>query len=137
MGIKVVICDGSTSRVQMETIRSDFDRNSPDKGKYQVVLANFRVGGAGLNFTDVTQTYEFDSPWNPALRDQARARTRRIGQTEETNYTILELAGTIDVWMRTLVQMKHDMIDGFNMAAEGASVDMTELLKQALTKGVQ
>lgn len=137
LGIKVVICDGNTSRVQMETIRSDFDRNSPDKGKYQVVLANFRVGGAGLNFTDITQTYEFDSPWNPALRDQAKARTRRIGQTEETDYTILELAGTIDEWMRTLVQMKHDMIDGFNMAAEGASVDMTELLKQALTKGVK
>ena len=137
LGISVVICDGNTSRVQMDIVRTDFDRNSPDKGKFQVVLANFRVGGAGLNFTDITQTYELDAPWNPAMRDQAKARTRRIGQTEETNYTILELAGTIDEWMRSLVQMKHDMIDGFNMAAEGASVDMTELLKQALTKGVK
>ena len=137
LGITVVICDGNTSRVQMDIVRTDFDRNSPDKGKFQVVLANFRVGGAGLNFTDVTQTYELDAPWNPAMRDQAKARTRRIGQTEETNYTILQLAGTIDEWMSSLVQMKHDMIDGFNMAAEGASVDMTELLKQALTKGVQ
>lgn len=136
LGIKVAVCDGSTTPKQMEVIRSDFDRNFKDRGQFQVVIANFRVGGAGLNFTDITQTYEFDSPWNPAYRDQARARTQRIGQTEETNYVIMELEETIDQWMSAVVSYKQEMIDGFETAADANKQELTEILKAALSKGV-
>ena len=136
LGLSVAMCTGKTTKKEMDVIKYDFKRENHGKGKYQVVLAHFKVGGAGLNFTDITQSYEMDSPWNPAMRNQAKARTHRIGQTEETNYTVLELSKTIDEWMRTIIEDKAQLIQGFDNATESEAANFTDVLKDIIKKGV-
>lgn len=137
LGLSVALCTGKTTKKEMETIKRDFRRDYENKGKYQVVLAHFKVGGAGLNFTDITKSYEMDSPWNPAMRNQAKARTRRIGQTEATEYVILELEKTIDTWMREIVEAKAEMVGGFDEATQAVGSNFTDLLKDIISKGVE
>lgn len=133
-GISVVRLDGDTSSYTAEQIRSDFDRktmiNNPGYApKWQVILANYKSGGVGLNFTDCTQTIILDEEWNPGSRDQAYARTYRIGQTEETTVHVLRVEDSIDQWMAMLMEQKQLMVDGFE-----ADIELMTALKEILEK---
>ena len=130
--IPCVILDGSTPEHTREAIKLDFDRNtSGDRPKWAVVLANYRSGGEGLNFTECTQTIILDEEWNPGKRDQAYGRTDRVGQTEETTVHVLRVAESIDMWMHSLITEKEKIVEGF----EGAvAQDTTEQLKKILMR---
>ena len=134
-GISVVRLDGDTSEFTAQQIRKDFDRktfieNPGYEPKWQVILANYKSGGVGLNFTDCTQTIILDEEWNPGSRDQAYARTYRMGQTEETTVHVLRVAGSIDEWMAMLMEQKQNIVDGFE-----ADVEMMQALRDILEKG--
>lgn len=133
-GISVVRFDGDTPQRIRDEVKIDFDRsrcNEPGyEKKWQVVLCNYKTGGVGLNFTDATQMVILDSEWNGGKEDQALGRVDRIGQTEESTVHLLNLDGTIDTWMRALIQDKRDMVDGFESTA-----DVAQALMQAMLKG--
>lgn len=124
-GIKAVRFDGDTPEHIRSKVKLDFDRRYRDDENYepqwQVVLANYRVGGVGLNFTAATEMIIVDEEWNPGKADQAFGRIDRIGQTEETNVHILRIPRTIDSWMVALNESKANMIGGFEKTAEGLS----------------
>lgn len=135
-GLRAVILDGKTGkrygdpRDLAEQIKIDVDRYYVEKNnsvyKYDVVLANYRVGGTGLNYTDFTQTIICDEEWNPGKRDQAYGRTNRMGQTEETTVHVIRMKQTIDNWMAELIAGKEDMVNKFNTK---------NALREALRKG--
>ena len=131
VGISVVRFDGDTPNSVKEEIKKDFDRsrcNEPGyEKKWQVVLANYRVGGQGLNLNDATQMILLDSEWNPGKRDQAEARMDRIGQTEESIVHKLSVEHTIDTWLDTLVTDKEGMVEGFE-----ASANLAQALLEAI-----
>lgn len=133
-GISVVRFDGDTSATVRDQVKIDFDRSRCNvegyEKKWQVVLCNYKTGGVGLNFTDATQMVILDSEWNGGKEDQALGRIDRIGQTEESTVHLLNIEGTIDTWMRALVQEKRDMVDGFESTA-----DVAQALMQAMLKG--
>lgn len=134
-GISVVRLDGDTNDWTAKEIRKDFDRKTmiedPSyKPKWQVILANYKSGGVGLNFTDVTQTIILDEEWNPGSRDQAYARTLRMGQTAETAVHVLRVDNSIDQWMALLMEQKQNVVDGFE-----ADVEMIQALRDILEKG--
>ena len=115
-GISVVRYDGETSRDLANEIQIDFDRKyqSPDRPyKWDVVLANYKKGGVGLNLNAATQMIILDEEWNPGKVDQAYGRIDRLGQTDETTVHLLRVKKTVDVWMSSLIQQKADMIAGF------------------------
>lgn len=120
-GISAARFDGSSPEKLKEEIRIDFDRSRCNEPgyvkKWQVVLANYKSGGVGLNFTDATQMVMLDSEWNGGKEDQAMGRVDRMGQTEETTVHMLNIDGTIDTWLRDLVESKRDMVDGFESTA--------------------
>ena len=120
-GVSVVRFDGDTSEKVKEQVRIDFDRSRCNElgyeKKWQVVLANYKTGGVGLNFTDATQMVILDSEWNPGKESQAFGRIDRMGQTEETTVHVVEVEQTIDTWMRELVENKRDLISGFESTA--------------------
>lgn len=125
-GISVVRFDGDTPQHVRDEAKIDFDRKyceDPAYGeyKYQVILANYKTGGVGLNFTAATETIILDREWNPGKEDQAFGRTDRLGQTEETNVHILRINRTIDVWMDELIDEKANLIAGFNQVGESLS----------------
>lgn len=114
-GVSVVRFDGDTPEDVRNEVKRDFDRKftDDDNYKWQVVLANYKTGGVGLNFTGATQMIMLDEEWNPGKRDQAYGRVDRIGQTEETTVHILRQESSIDDWLAALIQSKEDMINDF------------------------
>jgi len=128
-GIRVSRYDGDTKDNVRLDIKRDFLR--PRSGerkadyKYDVVLANYKTGGVGLNFTDATYTLVLDEEWNPGKNDQAYARTNRLGQTEETTVDILRIEKAICMWMKTINEKKQAIINGFE-----SEIDVTASLKE-------
>lgn len=118
-GVSVVRFDGDTPQDIRDEVKKDFDRKytGDEDYKWQVVLANYKTGGVGLNFTCATQMIMLDEEWNPGKRDQAYARIDRVGQTEETTVHVLRQQGSIDGWMANLIQNKEDMINDFENGA--------------------
>jgi SNF2 family DNA or RNA helicase len=124
-GISAVVFDGATPESLREEIKADFNRSIDQPRKWQVVLANYKTGGVGLNFTDATHIIALDEEWNPGKNEQAWGRIDRIGQTQETTVHILRIAGTIDTWMATLNDQKRDIVEGFEVKA----IDIYEAMK--------
>jgi len=135
-GIKAVVLDGDTPKDLREEIIKDFDNHyTPDRknAKWDVVLANYRVGGVGANFTAATQLFVLDSEWSPGKRDQALDRVHRIGQDKPVTIHNLIMGNTIDAWMEGIMEQKQAMVDGFE---EVAAADLTDLLRDGLDSGL-
>jgi SNF2 family DNA or RNA helicase len=94
------------------------------------VLANYKSGGVGLNFTGATQMVMLDQEWNAGKEDQAKNRVDRMGQTEETTVHMLNIDGTIDTWLNNLVDSKRDMVEGFESTAT-----LAQSMLDAMKKG--
>jgi SNF2 family DNA or RNA helicase len=138
MDMRVVRYDGDTSQTIKSEVKRDFDRRHVDKnnGEHQwdIVLCNFKTGGVGLNFTHATEMIMADEEWNPSKNEQAYRRTKRMGQTEETNVWIPRVKKTIDMWMKQLNDRKRQMIDGFNIEVdmEKSLVSFLDIMKEDL-----
>jgi SNF2 family DNA or RNA helicase len=132
-GLRAIVLDGDTPQSVRDEIKIDFDRNRCRENgripKYDVVFANYRVGGAGLNLTDVTQTIIFDEEWNPGKRDQAYGRTYRMGQTEETTVHVIRMERTIDTWMAGIIEYKEEIVGGFESSMSSLKDEFIEALK--------
>jgi len=116
-GFRVVRYDGDTDKETKARVKRDFDRKHVEltgEFEWDIVLCNFKTGGVGLNFTHATEMVMLDEEWNPGKNQQAYARVHRIGQTEEQNIWIPRLYGAIDMWMKSLNDMKRDIIAGFD-----------------------
>jgi SNF2 family DNA or RNA helicase len=121
-GYSVLRLDGDSNDADRNAARTDFARklraNADYQGpRYQIILANYKTGGVGLNFTDATHLIELDSEWSPGKVDQARGRIDRIGQTEETTVHRLLVSNSIETWLDNLVQTKRELVQGFEEAA--------------------
>lgn len=132
-GITVARYDGDTPEHARRGIELDFDRKFCDEPgyekKYQVLLANYKTGGTGLNFTGATETIILDEEWNPGKADQAFGRTDRLGQIEETRVTILRLKDSIDDWMVALNEEKKNLIEGFETSTKDLGDELLNALK--------
>lgn len=135
-GRKAVILDGSTPTNLREEIRLDFDRKhtpNREKAKWDVLLANYKAGGVGLNLTCATNMIICDSEWNPGKRDQAFDRIHRIGQTENVTIQVVLIKDTIDKWLEDLMQAKDSVVSGFDNAVQSITAND---LKNALDSGL-
>lgn len=125
---------GDTPKHIAEDVKIDIDRNYAHKDgrkpKYQVVLAHYKKGGEGLNMTDITQMILLDNPWSPGGEEQTFGRTDRMGQTKETTVHVIEVESSIDTWMRSLIEEKRDMIQGFESEQQ-----MAQALMDAIRNG--
>ena len=130
-GYSVVRYDGETPEHIRQEAQLDFDRKTMgDKPKYQIMLANYKAGGVGLNFTGATQAIILDREWSPGKEGQALGRIDRIGQTEETTVHVIRVKNSIDIWLDNLIAQKKEMIEGFE-----TEIDMTQSLKDFLEDG--
>lgn len=133
-GLRVARFDGDTKDPERQKIKKDFLRASDghirETYNYDVVLANFKTGGVGLTFTEATYMLLLDEEWNPGKNEQAYARINRIGQTQENYVEILRLENSIDMWMKSLNELKKSISNGF----EG-EVDMQASLNNYFSNG--
>lgn len=136
LGIRVTRLDGDTPVSQREEIRTNFYRAKGEDVKWDVLLANYKTGGVGLNLTSATVTHILDEEWNPGKRDQAYNRTNRMGQTEEMDVYRYIIPRTIDITMANLIHRKERMIDSFENMSRAEAMDLTEELKAAIKESM-
>jgi len=102
----------------------------------RVLAANLHVGGVGLNLTAARQVVFNDLDWTPSNHWQAEDRAYRIGQTSSVNVTYMVGAGTVDEFVRGVLQSKarviDDVIDGKALGPE-LDTDVLGELKRLLT----
>ena len=86
------------------------DRFSAFDGSAVLVL-NPRAAGAGLNITAASHVIHFCPEWNPAVTDQASARSHRRGQTRPVTIHHLFCADTIEEVMHARANDKRELAD--------------------------
>lgn len=133
--ISSVVFDGETPQDLRTEVKRNFDRKNGEEKKWDIVLAHYKVGGTGLNFTAAVRTIILDEEWNPGKRDQAYARTNRIGQVETTFVDVIRLSKTVDTWLARLIQEKQDMIEGFDSASNDVQAAWVDAFKKGEFNG--
>ena len=135
-GLRVAVLTGATPRSQREEIKNNFYLAKGEEPKWDILLCNYKTGGTGLNLTAATVTHIIDEEWNPGKRDQAYARTDRIGQEMESDVYIYRIPASIDTWMSNTIHRKEQMVSAFNDTMVDESTDMTvDSLSEAMRAG--
>ena len=134
-GIRVVRLDGDTPEALRSEIKTNFYLAKGETPKWDVLLANYRTGGTGLNLTAITKTHILDEEWNPGKRDQAYGRTARMGQPDETDVFVYRIPGTIDTWMSNTIYRKEQLIGEFTDTMIEEKEDMMGSLRDAIESG--
>lgn len=135
-GLRVALLTGATPRKQRDEIKNNFYLAKGEEPKWDIILCNYKTGGTGLNLTAATATHIVDEEWNPGKRDQAYARTDRIGQEMENDVYIYRIPASIDTWMSNTISRKEQMVSAFNdtMVDEGAEMT-ADSLSEAMRTG--
>lgn len=126
-GYRVVRYDGDTPPKLRDAIREEFARARPD-ARWDVVLVHYRSGGTGLNLQGATVTHILDEEWSPGRRDQAYARTHRLGQQSETDVYVYRVPGSVEVMMHNLIRLKERMLAEFDSVTPREQAEITEQL---------
>ena len=135
MGLRPALLTGGTSDDEKEAIRLDFDvKFTPNRkdSKYDVLLAGYKVGGAGMNLTCATQMIILDEEWNPGKRDQAYDRIHRIGQEKPVTIHVIRNKPTVDVWLAAIIEQKESVVDAFNVSMDKLNADAFDALESGL-----
>lgn len=108
--IQVFTIDG---RVNIEERHSNIDSFSKLLG-FSVMVINPRTGGMGLNITAANHVIHYTRQWNPALEQQASARSYRNGQKKAVNiyylYYINSIEEVIDERLRIKLSLSNEVI---------------------------
>lgn len=136
-GLRVATLTGATPAVLRDRIKSNFDRSKGEPVEWDILVANYKAGGTGLNMNAATATHILDEEWNPGKRDQAYGRTDRIGQVEESEVFVYRVPGSIDTWMSNIITYKEGIINGFEEEMQrGEGADLTaKALFEAIGRG--
>ena len=135
-GLRVALLTGATPRKLRDEIKNNFYQAKGEEPKWDIILCNYKTGGTGLNLTSASATHIIDEEWNPGKRDQAYARTDRIGQALENDVYIYRIPASIDTWMANTIHRKEQMVSAFQDTMVDESADMTaENLSEAMRTG--
>ena len=77
----------------------------------RLFIANMHVAGVGINLTAGRQIVFNDLDWVPANHWQAEDRAYRIGQTGTVNVTYMIARGTVDEFVKTVLETKAALMD--------------------------
>jgi SNF2 family DNA or RNA helicase len=135
-GLRVALLTGATPRKLRDEIKNNFYLARGEEPRWDIILCNYKTGGTGLNLTAATATHIIDEEWNPGKRDQAYARTDRIGQELENDVYIYRIPASIDTWMSNTIHRKEQMVSAFQDTMVDEGVEMSaESLSEAMRTG--
>jgi SNF2 family DNA or RNA helicase len=97
---------------------------------YGALVLNPKAAGTGLNITAANHVIHYNPEWNPAVTDQASARSYRRKQTRPVTIHHLFLAGTIEEAIINRSMLKRELAEGAVRDSEGEQE--SSLVRQAL-----
>ena len=98
--------DGRSNRYERDAILQSFEYTNT-----QVLFAQIKCMGCGVNIQMASKAYFTKPAWNPAMEAQAICRVHRTGQTKQVTITKLITPNSIDSECNTLQQSKIKMAD--------------------------
>ena len=104
------IAVGVSGEMTLRDRQVSVDRFQSDES-VRFMAAQIVAGGVGLNLTAARQVVFNDLDWVPVNHWQAEDRAYRIGQTAAVNVTYMVAAGTVDEFVRTVLEEKATLID--------------------------
>ena len=81
-----------------------------DKLDPKVMVLTTKAGNSGLNLQTANHVIHYDRWWNPAVENQATARSDRMGQTKDVHVHYLQTEGTIEEAIQKIIYEKSDTI---------------------------
>ena len=93
-----------------------------------VLVCNPKVGGTGLNIVEASHVFHFSMQWNPAVIDQATARSYRRGQKKNVVVYYPYYVSTIEEYMWDRVANKRVLADRAVQVNEGETINKNELI---------
>ena len=91
--------------------RQDLVDRFQEDDDVRVYVGQILAGGMGVNLTAATQVIFNDLDWVPTNHFQAEDRAHRIGQTGTVNVTYMVARGTIEEFVRTVLETKASLVD--------------------------
>ncbi|RED57942.1 DEAD/DEAH box helicase [Cohnella phaseoli] len=122
-----VFCEFIDGRVPVADRQPKIDAFSNTSGSSILVL-NPRAAGAGLNITSANHVIHYNLEWNPAIEDQASARSFRRGQTRPVNIYRLYYANTVEDVINARLVRKRELSNAVIVGNDGVSSDYTDIL---------
>ena len=97
-------------------------------GQGDLFLISLKAGGTGLNLTAADYVIHMDPWWNPAVEDQASARSHRMGQDRPVTVYRLVAKDTIETRILALHQRKRQLAEGILDNTGGAALSAEDLM---------
>ena len=123
-----------TSNIQYVVLYGDTRNRDVQVKKFQndksitVFLISLKAGGVGLNLTSADRVLLLDDWWNPAVEDQAMARSHRIGQKNNVLVLRLVCKDTVEEKILQLQNKKRQTISMFNSSNDKLTIEDIRLL---------
>ena len=100
----------------------------------RVFLCSLLAGSLGIDLTAGSVCIHYDRWWNPARENQATDRLHRLGQTRGVQVFKLQIPGTIEDRIASIIQSKTELSDALiEQSAVGLKAFSREELLQLLT----
>lgn len=128
-GIPVASINGATPVEERQHIIDTF---SDIDGAAMLVL-NPRAAGVGLNITAANHVIHYNLEWNPALEDQATARSYRRGQEKTVFIYRLYYIDTVEEFVNDKIFHKREMSEVAVVGSSGEE-NSKQLILQAIEK---
>ena len=114
----VLTISGETPSGRRGAIIKEFQEGS---AKYIVV--NIKAGNSGITLHAANNVIMYDLWWNPAVMQQAIARSYRIGQTKDVNVYMLVAKHSIDENILRISDLKQEIISTFETGSSPKGKD--------------
>lgn len=106
-------------------------------GGAAVLILNPKAGGAGLNITAANHVIHYNLEWNPAVEDQASARSHRRGQTLPVTVHRLYCAGTVEEIVNDRSMRKRELSGAAIVGVTGKDEDYADILRALQRSPIQ
>jgi superfamily II DNA or RNA helicase len=125
LGLEVLTLDGSTPAALRKARIDAFQRGEAD-----AFVMSLKAGGVGINLTAAQYVIHMDPWWNPAVEEQATARSHRMGQREPVTMYRLITEGSIEEQILDLHEAKRGLAEDLLGGMESAvGLDLEALRK--------
>lgn len=123
--VPVSYINGSINPINRQEIIDNF---SSIEGSAVLVL-NPRAAGIGLNITAANNVIHYNLEWNPAIEDQASARSYRRGQDKTVFVYRLFYANTIEEVINERIRLKKDISSVAIVGNNGTDEDKKDFIR--------
>jgi SNF2 family DNA or RNA helicase len=122
-----VFAETLDGRRDIEDRQPLIDRFSAVEGG-AVLILNPRAGGTGLNIAAANHVVHYNPEWNPAVEDQASARSHRRGQTRPVTIHQLLVSGTVEEVIADRLRRKRALAADAIVGVGGDTEDMGDIV---------